>query len=240
MTFSFQMPKNHKKKTRKGKSGNRGPTSDALGSQAGKSSRIPRASMGHDTLLGLAQSQRRTIVCASALVVTTAAGAYTEATNIVMNGPFAPAGGASAVGYAKYMAFYSKSFVLASRIKVCGALNGATGFTNPNVLGVVITTNGTSLGGFGAAIANGMCDWTVMEFNPDRFTFNLGVDVGKFLNKPKVLDDPRLFGTSSANPTDIIVAHVFLQPLSGTAASSVLFAFEVEYDVVFTDPIPFT
>ncbi len=66
------------------------------------------------------------------------------------------------------------------------------------------------------------------------------MDVAKFLNKPKVLDDPQLFSTNAASPSQIIVAHVGVQPVElSVGAIKLDYVLEAEFDCVFTDPIPF-
>jgi hypothetical protein len=194
--------------------------------------------LGRDTLLGLAQSQRRTLAFVSGSVISGAAGVYAEAT-VSMNNAFSVFAGSSAVGYAKYMAFYSKCFVLGATIHARGVvIDNAT--TAGVVTGVTLTTNSTSLANSSAAIENGMCDWTVAFNLPDRVDFRQSVEVAKFLNKPRILDDPQLFSTASASPTQLVVAHIWSQPTGGATAINTTFFFEVELDCVFTDPIPFT
>jgi hypothetical protein len=224
------------KKSRKGKSGRKGaPGSSDLAVAAGRGRNIPRANMGHDTLLGLAQSQRRTLVFAYANTLTTAAGAYIEATTITLNNLFSPNGGGSAVGFAKYMAFYSKAWVLGARLRTDAAIGPAS--TAPFRAALTITTNNTSLGSVPAAIENGMCDWILGAVNPDRHAFRQAVDIAKFLTKPRILDDPQLFCTASAGPTQLVVAHLGLE---AGGSAGLFYLTEIEFDVVFTDPIPFT
>jgi hypothetical protein len=169
--------------------------------------------------------------------LTCTTGAYTEAVTSSLNNVFSPDGGGSAVGYAKAMALYSKAFVLGARIKVTG--NG-TQTAGTYVVGVTITTNNTSLATIPAAIANGMCQYTSVLANPDHFVLNEAVDVARFLNKPRILDDSQLFCTSGAGPTQLIVAHVWSSSLFVATTYTLSYVAEYEFDVVFTDPIPFT
>jgi len=228
-----------KRKARGKKTGKSGKTgSSDLATSAGRGRGVPRMSMGQDTLLGLAQSQRRTLPFVVDTQISGAAGAY--ATSLfVLNGPFIPNGGASAVGFAKYMAFYSKCYVIGAAIRVHGVVidNAAT---SGLACGLTVTTNNTSLASLNGAIANGMCDWTVVFNIPDRVTFNESVDVSKFLNKPRVLDDPQLFCTSAANPTQVVIGHLWTQATSGATAIAFTAVVEILFDCVFTDPIPFT
>jgi hypothetical protein len=236
--YGGMSPKGKTIQLRKGKSGGQRKgvsASSDVSSTPGRGPHVPRLRLGHDTLLGLAQAQRRTLAFTGSAVVSGAAGIYAE-TSVILNGLFNVYTGGSPVGFAKYMAFYSKAFVLGARITVRGVSFVTTA---PAVCGVTVTTNSTSLGSYTAAIDNGMCDWTLAYANPDRVTFNESVEISKFLYKPKVLDDPQLFNTSAANPTQLVVAHLWSQSLTATAVT-LYFVFEVEQDVVFTDPIPFT
>jgi hypothetical protein len=215
------------------------PPSSDLAISAGRGANIPRAGLGRDTLLGLAQSQRRTLAYTiNTAVPAGAAGAYAEATTITLNNLFSPNGAGSAVGFAKYMAFYSKAWVIGARALLRGVVASSSTAT---AVALVITTNNTSLGSMVAAIDNGMCDWMVSLTNPDRVTLNQSVDIARFLNKPKVLDDPQLFCTSAAGPSQLVVAHVGIQDVGAFATATTLdYVIELTFDVVFTDPIPFT
>jgi hypothetical protein len=138
------------------------------------------------------------------------------------------------------MAFYSKAWVLGCRIKIHGVAAVDVLATSPALMtALTLTTNGVSLGSTTAAVANGMCDFHLTGNSPDRFTHVQTVDVAKFMRKPRVLDDPQFFCTSGASPSQLIVAHFSLESLSG-AVQTVRFFSELEFDVVFTDPIPFT
>lgn len=166
--------------------------------------------------------------------------AYTEFFQIVLNNPYDPdaaVGGTSAHGFAKYMQFYSKCFVLAARIKVSGTKTAAA--TPGGLLGMHITTDTTAASSAVTCINDGYCQYQVVNSYPDRFHLDLGCDVGKFLNKPDVLDDPELFCTSSSGPGQIVVAHIWGSNYSATS-EFVSFVIEVEMDCVFTDPISFT
>jgi hypothetical protein len=195
--------------------------------------------LGADTLLGIARTQRRTLGFVSGGAVNSGAvGAYAELT-YTLNGAFNVSGGASAIGFSKYMAFYSKCFVMGATIAVRGSTVSPS--THGAVVGVSISTNSTAFTNSAAAIGNGMSSWTVMWSNPDRYALNESVDVGRFLNKPKMLDDPQLFSTSAANPTQVIVAHLFIAGVVATAGAINTDAMvEILLDCVFTDPVPFT
>lgn len=160
--------------------------------------------------------------------------------NIVLNGPYDPdnaVGGTSAHGFAKYMAFYSKCFVLGARIKVKGTKTAAS--TPGALMGMNITTTASTSVAAVTSIQDGYCVYQVVNSYPDRFSLELACDVAKFLDKPDVMDDPQLFCTSSANPSQIIVANIWGSNYSVTS-EFVTFVIEVEFDCIFTDPVEFT
>jgi hypothetical protein len=170
-------------------------------------------------------------------MLTATGGAYNEST-FALNNLFNVAGGVNPVGFTKYMAFYSKAWCLGARIKVKGAISAPSAVA-PLVCGLTITTNATTLASAESAIDNGMCDWVVMAVNPDRFQLSESVDVAKFMNKPRVLDDPQFFSTIAAGPGQLVVAHLWSQGI-GAVTTILGFIVEIEFDVVFTDPVPFT
>jgi len=229
-------PRNQKKR----KGGKRGKVASSdLAVSAGRGPSVPRANLGKDTLLGLAQSQRRTLAFCGVSGLTTGVGGAIFESTYILNGAFNPIAGVSPVGYAKYMAFYSKAFVLGARIRVRGVGRAVT-TAGAYAVGVVVTTNSTAIATTQAGIENGMIDYRLMLTNPDHFELSQSVEVSRFLNKPRVLDDPQLFSTASANPTQLIVAHLFTQTVGTPSSIEVDSLVEIEFDVVFTDPIPFT
>jgi hypothetical protein len=197
-------------------------------------------------IAGVAPSIRRTLSWVTQSFATLTAGLYSEPVVVVMNSPFDPdnaVGGTSAQGFAKYMALYSKCFTLQSRIRIRYALAGITASGGPptssGIIGCTITTNNTSLSSVANAIEQGLCDYHVHNVNPDSNSLELGVNISKFVNKPDLLDDPQFFCTASANPSQLICAHFWGNPTLATNIS-MTYVIEVEFDAVFTDPIPFT
>jgi len=234
-----EFPAKRGKKMR-GSRGRGGRASQDFPDTQGRSSLVPRFNLGKDTLLGLAASQRRTLAFTRVLNLSTGAtGGYQEAA-FTINSGYHIDGSLDATGYDKYMAFYSKCFVVASRVLVRGVvIDNAT--TEGVVVGCTVSTNNTSFAALSPAIENGMADWEVVFNVPDRFVLNQSVDVKKFLHKPNVLDDPQLFCTASALPGQVVDAHFWAQATGTTGATIKLqTVIEVLIDCVFTDPIPFT
>ncbi len=159
---------------------------------------------------------------------------------VTLNGAYQPISGQSPAGYAKYMAFYTKAYVVGATMVVKGVVINNSTNAGCNV-GVTVSTNNTSFASSIAAIENGMCQWDVIFNLPDRFSFRESVDVKKFLNKPNVLDDPQLYSAAAANPAQVIDAHVWSEAQATTgAAITVRTTVELLLDVIFTDPLPFT
>lgn len=187
---------------------------------------------------GVHQSLRETLLFAYAPPFLTVPSTVYGETTFALNSALAPAFATAATGYVKYLQFYSKCFVLAARINIKGIVESGTG--SAMTLGTTITTTFTSLANTETAIGSGYTDWTMTYLNPDRFEFNLGMDVAKFLQKPDVLDDPQLFSTASSPPSQLVIAHFWYQNLGTGTTSYIFYQPTIELDCVFTDPITFT
>jgi hypothetical protein len=228
----LQLVKMGKKSTRKG------GKSDAMSSKNPTRGRGVPSSLGADHLLGVSQSLVRELVIAgSGTLNPVAAGGYTEFLTY-LNSAYSAAGGSNMDGFGKYMAFYSKCFTVGAKLRVTFTVLDNN--TYPVVVGVVTTTNSTSLGSAVAAIQNGICQWDQLFLNPNTRTFTTSLDVANFLHKPRVLDDPQLFATASAQPTQQILAHVFAQNNAPTGTQALTYTFELVEKCIFTDPIPFS
>jgi hypothetical protein len=222
------------------------PPRTSGGNDVSRSVYIPPRDFLQHHVAGVDQSIRRTLSWVAINSTALTAGAYTEPTVVLLNSPFDPdtaLGGASAQGFSKYMGFYSKCYALGARASVKYAQSGASatgGSPSVVVAGMTITTNTATLSGVVNAIQQGLCDYKLMNANPDSHELTLSVDFSKFVDKPDILDDPQWFCTASANPAQLICLHVWAQDLGVTAGNNFNFTVEVEMDCVFTDPIPFT
>lgn len=221
------------------------PVPEGSSTNVAHSVMIPPKRYLQEHVAGIQQSIRRTLTWSYFGTTTLAAQTYTELGVVVLNSPFDPdaaLGGLSATGFAKYMAFYSKCFTLGSRLKVKVALAaGSDEGASPQsaAVGLTITTNSTSLGSVAAAVEAGLCDYRVINQNPDSAVLTVAVDIAKFLDKPNVLDDNQLFCTSGANPGQVVDAHFWASTVGPLTTTTVSYILECEMDVVFTDPIPF-
>lgn len=140
------------------------------------------------------------------------------------------------MGFAKYMQFYSKCFCLGARYK----LRMCSGNTNaPLLVGTTINTTATSYVNPIDPIQNGLTVFDYIDESPDKILLTNGIDVAKFVDKPQILNDPEWYCTSSANPNQLILVHWWVH---NPSASTVYYYYtiEIEFDCVFTDPIPFS
>jgi len=193
---------------------------------------------------GVQQNIRRTLSWSYYNTVTVSNNTYVEQLVVVLNSPYDPdsaLGGTSATGFAKYMALYSKCFSLAARmhVKVVGLTTQVLSDSHiPVLTGLTITTNSTSLGNPISAIQAGLCVHDLFKSSPDRTTLTNSVDVGKFMDIKFPLNDGNLFCTSSSNPNQLLFGHFWTFGISGSTVVS--YIVDVEFDCVFTDPIPFS
>jgi len=195
---------------------------------------IPRT-LGADRTFGITPTLRRQLCATAVYTLTNTSGSYAEQT-VTLNTGYHLDGSLDATGFQRYMAFYSKCFVIASRFRVSFARFQTT--VAPITCGFAVSTNGTSLAGQIQAIDNGLGKYRLLGTNPNSLVMQGKLNHAHFLGKPVYLDDPQLFCTASAGPSQIIVLHAYTQSAGSNENTTVLV--EVVQDVVFTDPIPFT
>jgi len=198
---------------------------------------LPR-SMGALSLTGTSQMLRRKLAITRSFAFTGTAGGFTSAYCILNTGYGVDGASLQYPGYAKYMAFYSKAWVLDSRWRARFTRDAAS--SAAVVVGTVVTTNTTAFLGYDKPIENGLSRWTMLGKNPDSATLNGACNHARFLGKPNYLDDPQLYSTVSANVGQAVVLQLFLQAADAATTVAGEVVVELEVDVVFTDPIPFT
>lgn len=205
---------------------------------------LARSSLG---ILGVKPTLRETLGWAGTSAPALGMNTFADLQQIILNSPYDPdaaLGGISARGFAKLMALYSKAFVIGANITADFSLGGGAGGGGvpqaSHVVGITITTLATPLTSIVQAMELGYTEHRLVNDNPDSVRFALSVDIANFLSKPDVLDDPQLFCTSGANPGQVVVAHLWVQNMSLTTATGVTTCAVVNYETVFTDPIPFT
>lgn len=168
---------------------------------------VPNPRAGVVNTLGIRQHIRQRLVYTGTNTLTTSAtGGYAFVTtplNSAYNGGVNPA-----LGYAKWMQFYSKCFVLGTTARVkFGKFNVSGDLSLLNV-GITVSTNVNTFTNSGNAISNGRCSWAILGINPDQCTLTQRLNVAQFFEKPYILDDPQLFSTSNADPTQMIFMHI--------------------------------
>jgi hypothetical protein len=178
--------------------------------------------------------------------MTSVTNTYNDFQQVLMNSPYDPdaaLGGLSAQGYSKYIAFYTKCFTLGARLKFKGCISGTGGAGVPPagaIVGMTVTTLPAVFSTLVNALQNGLCDYKVLNQHPDSFELMVAVDIAKYVDKPDLLDDPQFYCTSSTNPAQQIVAHVWADCIQTTGTVVITGILEMEMDCVFTDPMAFT
>lgn len=193
---------------------------------------------------GIPQSQRRTLVYGYIFNITTASVGFSDNPSR-LNSPYDPDpafGGTSATGFAKYMQFYSKCYTLGAKFRVDFCLGTSTNTLpppDPALVGITVTTDSTSLGSAPTAISEGLTKYEYLGSSPSVCKLENSINIGKFMHKPNVLDDPTLFCTASADPTQLVYLHAWVHS-PGPTTNGIALAILIEYDCVFVDPVVFT
>jgi hypothetical protein len=176
---------------------------------------------------------------------TLATGTYAELP-LFINGPYDPDGSATATqpaGWGKLMAVYTKCFVRSAKVRVLfqNLPVAAQGYSRANlIVGITITTNDTSLASVAGAVNPGLVEYTSLVGDPDQKVVEIDCDIKKFLGIQSGIDAAGNYAcTTSSNPTQLVVAHVWLyNGASFTAAYN--FCISVDFDCDFYDPLPVT
>lgn len=176
---------------------------------------------------------------------TLATGTYAELP-LYINGPYDPDGPVTATqpaGWTKLTNVYTKCFVRSAKVRVLfqNLPVAAQGYSRANlVVGITITTNDTTLGSLTGAINPGLVQYTSLIGDPDSKVVEIDCDMKKFLGITSGIDAAGTYScTSSSNPSQVVVAHVWLyNSASFTAAYN--FCITVDFDCDFYDPLPVT
>jgi hypothetical protein len=218
------------------KKGKQLPRSNTTPTDVTRSSFVPPRNWLSSHIGGFPQSQRDTLNWVAKGALNNMGSIYAENV-VILNGPYDPdaaLGGLSAAGFAKYMAIYTKCFVLGVRYRL--------NFTNVSIgaatiVGGTVTTNTSSLTTDVNAIQSGLCEYSLCYTSPDSRRFDSSLDIAKFIDKPDLLDDPQFFCTPSANPSQVVCLHIWSQNQNSVTQQFVDYVVEVSFDCVFTDPI---
>jgi len=192
---------------------------------------------------GFPQQQRRTLNLYYFRQLNLGTVTYGEDT-CTLNGLFDPTsiGATQPIGFAKYMAIYTKAYVVKCKWRVqfgCATSTGTNPSPGPIQIGATVTTNTNNLNNVETAIGVGLCQYGYITASNDTKKMEGVVDIGKFLDRKSVKEQQDLYSTVAANPSQIVVLHIWGQnpgPTTVQMATQVL----LEFDVIFTDPQPFT
>lgn len=206
-----------------------------------------RAGYQSTHLPGVNQRQKAQIqfFAKSASPASVAASTFAVPLKIQMNGAFDPDAGFSAAQpatFAKYMTWYSKCVVTAAKVKVnlatLPAVQGANA-ANPITWGITLLTNNTSPASIQEAVTGGTRTYALQFAGQDVKSLTQKVDIAKFLGVNDLENNPDYACTSTANPAQLVVSQIWIDNNNGASAFYYL-TVEVDFDVVFYDPIIIT
>lgn len=134
---------------------------------------------------------------------------------------------------------YSHYTVIGAKIKAHFSTDGTSGSTAAYRVGIA-QRDASGYSGTGTLlIEQGRTNWaTVAPIGSDsQRTITSKMSIGKFLGRSKVMSDPDLKGTVSANPAEQAYFIVWVAGIDDTQdASSVYVTCEIEYLAVLTEP----
>jgi len=144
------------------------------------------------------------------------------------------------MGFDEAMKYYDQFTVIKSKITVRFVAESAS---VPMVCGVKLNDDTTNETNTTDIIENGL-NRTVMLVGtgggPNQVRqVVLGCDVAKYFGRPSgrnIIDDPNLFGTAAASPTEEAYYQIFSYAAVNTTTVTCGFDFLVEYDAVFWEP----
>lgn len=171
-------------------------------------------------------------------------GTFVELDTVTLNGLFQAhsIGASQAVGFAKLIAIYQKAYVKAAKITVTFNVASNSGGSTPAIpalCGVSINTLPGALTTTAQAIGEGLCRYEIVSDAQDQKKMSVSCDIKKFLSVKDLLAGSQFYNTSAANPSQVVDAHVWSYNYGG-AGTFVAAVIDVEYDVIFADPLPFT
>ncbi len=105
------------------------------------------------------------------------------------------------------------------------------------MVGIMISHDSTPPGNFKQAIEQGYCVWKLLPCDQSASaTLTIECDIPKFKNRTKSVDD--LSAAISANPVELVYAHVFCQdPLITTDINPMAAVVTLDFDVEMFEPI---
>lgn len=144
------------------------------------------------------------------------------------------------MGFDEAMKYYDQFTVIMSKITVRFVAESAT---VPMVVGVKLNDDTTNETNTSDIIENGLNKTRILVGTgggPSQVQeVVLGCDVAKFFGRPpgkNIVDDPNLFGTAAASPTEEAYYQVFAYAAVNTTTVTCGFDVLIEYDAVFWEP----
>jgi len=144
------------------------------------------------------------------------------------------------MGFDEAMKYYDQFTVLQSKITVRFVSESAS---VPMVCGVKLNDDTTNETNTSDIIENGLNRTNILVGTgggPHQVKqIVLGCDVAKFFGRPKgrnIIDDPNLFGTAAASPTEEAYYQIFAYAAVNTTTVTCGFDVLLEYDAVFWEP----
>lgn len=146
-------------------------------------------------------------------------------------------------GFDQWTAVYKSFCVVASRLKV--SANTTTAANDACLAGVYISKSVTAFSAdpYACLELNTSSDSMLVgnfSTGKDRPTLKAACDIVTFTgktNKKDLLDDEDACGSNTASPTDVVYYHIWVAGVNGSDPASANYLIQVEYDVIFFDPI---
>lgn len=140
------------------------------------------------------------------------------------------------LGFDQLMAMYDHYTVIASSITVFARNADAT---YGQFMGVRASDNATESVDPEEIVENGRCAYRPLNQGGqanDQCTVNYGLNVSKFMGRPNIMSEDELRGSISANPADQCYFKVFGFPDQAVDSGTIVFAVQIDYVAVFTEP----
>ncbi len=141
------------------------------------------------------------------------------------------------VGFDQFMSFYSRGHVIGSKIVVQINNNSAA----DAIVGIAIRDQTTGIASKAELMENGACTQKLLSQTTgsrSSATLQMGLDVGKWMGHPNVLNEDSLYFTAASAPGDVVYYSVYAFANDASTDLSVLgFTATIEYDVVFSERI---
>lgn len=154
--------------------------------------------------------------------------------------PNAQVGGHQPIGFDQIMALYEHYAVIRSRITVTFKVNLTAGLAGR--VGIYLSPDAIGLTNIGQIMENGLVKSKLIDVagsTQDKVVMSLDCDVKNYFGKTKyhdIMDDEKLTGDVSNNPTEGVYYGVFASDIYGNNAVQVEYEAVISYDAIFFEP----